>query len=593
MYRVTKLRWRRRVRQRKQQVEDLGSTAEDHIDKHFIRRLVRLVSVRRFVGSWVLLIILLGGIGVTQIRNLTGYYQQLQPVSGGTYSEGVVGSFTNANPLFATTMVDETVSHLVFSGLLKYDEQNKLVNDLVESWQVDQTGLIYSFKLKPNLQWHDGKPLTADDVVFTFQSAQNPDVKSPLFQAWREVVVAKVNQQTVQFSLKAPFASFVYSLTTGIIPKHLLAVTEPSQLRSVAFNTNQPVGAGPFVWQALELSADGYAEREQYIGLVANDTYHLGRPKLDSFVVKSYLSKDRLLTAFKERQLDGVVGLDTLPDENQGKSIRSYDAPLTAIAMAFFLTDSPILKDTKVRSALVQSVDVPAMIKQIGYPVIKADEPFLKNSFAYDPNYRQIGKNLEAANKLLDEAGWPKNTENQRQQNKADLSIRLVGQNNYENGIISKSLQQAWGAVGVKVEVVLQDEADLREVIAGRGYDVLLSAISLGADPDVYAFWHSSQADKRSPGRLNFSNYSSPNADKALDGGRSRTDPALRTAKYKPFLQAWKDDNPALALYQPRFLYVTRGELFNYNPETINTSTDRLNNVHNWMIRQANQPIKQ
>ena len=167
----------------------------------------------------------------------------------------------------------------------------------------------------------------------------------------------------------------------------------------------------------------------------------------------------------------------------------------------------------------------------------------------------------------------------------------MLGLNNAENKVVSRQLQQAWAELGIKIEVVLQDDQDIQASVDGRSYDVLLSAISLGLDPDAYAFWHSSQADPRSVGRLNFSDYKSDAADKSLENGRSRVDEALRSAKYKPFLQAWKTDNPALALYQPRFLYITRGDLFGYNPKSVNTSTDRLNNVHEWMIRQANVPM--
>lgn len=591
MYRLTKLRWRRKVRQRKQQVEGLSLNAEEHFEKHFIRRLVRLVEVRRFVISWVFLFVLLGGIVVTQIRSLTGYYQRLQPVSGGIYTEGIVGSFTNANPLFASTIVDESVSKLLFSGLARYDKHNKLTSDLAETWSLDESGTVYTVKIKPNIKWHDGKPLTADDVVFTFHAAQNPDAKSSMFQTWREVVAKKIDDNTVTLTLKAPFAPFVYSLTTGIIPKHLLETVAPSQLRSVAFNTNKPVGTGPFSWSSLEIVNDDGGGRQQYIGLNANKTYHLGQPKLESFVIKSYLSKDKLLQAFKDRGVDAIVGIDVIPDDLQVRGVHVYETPLTAQVMAFFLTDSGVLKDAKIRSALVQSVNVPEIIKELGYPVIRSDQPFLKSSFAYDPLYKQAGTNIEAANKLLDEAAWVKGKNDQRAQSTTQLIIRMIGQNNYENGVVSKNLQQAWTKIGVKTEVVLQDDEDLQASIANRAYDVLLNSISLGLDPDVYPFWHSSQANPISPVRLNFSNYASQNADKALEGGRSRVDQTLRFAKYKPFLQAWKDDNPALAMYQPRFLYVTRGDLFGFTPPTINTSTDRLSNVHNWMIRQSNVPI--
>lgn len=590
MYRVTKLRWRRKVRQRKQQVEDIGSNAEEQFDKHFIRRIVRLMNVRRFLAAWLLTVILLGGIVIAQTRALVGYYQELHPIPGGIYTEGIVGSLTNANPLFASSMVDTSVAKLVFAGLVRYDDQNKLAPDLAQSWSLDNSGTTYTVKLRQNLKWHDGKPLTADDVVFTYQAAQNPDVKSPLFQVWREVTIKKVNDTTVTFTLKAPFAPFIYSLTTGIIPKHLLSSVDPSQLRAASFNTNHPVGAGPFKWQTLEISGNNPEEREQSIGLLPNQSYHLGAPKLDSYVIKTYVSKDRLLAAFSNRQIDGVVGLDTIPSDNT-KSIRAYETPLTALQMAFFLTDNGVLKDAKVRSALVQAVDVPSVIRELGYPVIRSDEPVLHDSFAYDPAFKQTGKNLDAANKLLDDLGWKKNANGQRMLGDEQVTLRVLGQNNADNKVISKQLQQAWMELGVKVEVVLQDDQDIQASIDGRNYDVLLTAISIGRDPDAYAFWHSSQADPRSVGRLNFSDYKSETADKSLENGRSRVDEALRSAKYKPFLQAWKNDNPALALYQPRFLYVTRGDLFGYEPKTVNSSTDRLNNVHEWMIRQANVPI--
>jgi peptide/nickel transport system substrate-binding protein len=594
MYRVTKLRWRRKVRQRKQQVESLGTTAEDQFDKHFIRRIVRLAMVRRFVGAWLLTIILLCGIVIAQTRGLTTYYQSLQPIGGGIYTEGIVGSLTNANPLFTSSMVDASVSRLVFAGLLRYDERNQLTGDLAQAWKLDDKGTTYSVTLRPDLKWHDGKPLTADDVVFTFQAAQNPDVKSSLFQAWREVTIKKVDDRTVTFTLRTPFAPFIYSLTSGIVPRHLLSEVEPSQLRSISFNTNHPIGAGPFTWQTLEISGSTPETREQSIGLSASESYHLGKPKLDRFVIKTYLSKERLNEAFQDRTVDGMVGVESAP-EDESNSVKTYEAPLTAIQMAFFLTSdqggSPILKDAKVRTALVQAANVPDIIKDLGYPVIRADAPFLRSSFAYDPALKQAGYDAVVAGKLLDEAGWTKGPNGQRKQGETELLIRMRAVNSADNKLIAKKLQQNWTELGIKVDVVLQNEEDNKATVESRSYDVLLSGISLGLDPDAYAFWHSSQADPRSPGRLNFSNYTSQTADKALDDGRTRVDPALRNAKYKPFLQAWKNDNPALALYQPRFLYVTRGTVFGYEPKSLNNSTDRLNNVHNWMIRQANVPI--
>jgi ABC-type transport system substrate-binding protein len=167
--RTTKLRWRRNFRRKQRQLEGIGSGAEEQLDRHFFRRLGRLYEVRTFIISWIMLIVLLVGLTVAQTRALGGYYQTIKPLPGGIYSEGIVGSFTNANPIFATTEVDSSVSRLVFSGLMTYNSQNQLVGDIAKSLTVDPTGKIYTASLNSGIKWQDGEPLTADDVVFTYR----------------------------------------------------------------------------------------------------------------------------------------------------------------------------------------------------------------------------------------------------------------------------------------------------------------------------------------------------------------------------------------------------------------------------------------
>lgn len=590
--RTTRLRFRRRFKRSRKKVEDMGYQAEDHFERHLIRRLTRLLEVRRFIAGWLALIILLG-IGVTlQTRALNGYYQELQPVPGGTHTEGMVGSFTNANPLYATSLTDTTVSRLVFAGLLKYDENNNLVGDLAESWKVDNDKL-YTVTLKPDLRWHDGKPLTSDDVVFTFRTAQNADAKSPLFAGWQGIKIEAVDARTVKFTLSNELAPFIYSLTTGIVPKHSLENTNLAQLRSSPFNTTHPVGAGPFEWSAIEVSGDVVDSREQHIGLKAATTYHKGAPKLQQFVVKTYVSEDQLIKAFNKQEINAVVGLDRLPDSLAHQdNTNEYAAPLTATSMAFFNTDSVFLKDVRVRQALVHAVDVPALVSSLSYPVVPADEPLLRGQLGYDPSLRQLSLNIEQANKLLDEAGWKRPAPDQPRRNDTMvLHLKFYAHNNADYTLITQKLQKAWQDIGVEVEVQLVSDNDLQNAIKGRAYDALLYGISIGSDPDVFAYWHSTQADPRSQSRLNFSNYKSTPADKALEAGRSRVELNLRAAKYKPFLQAWRVDAPALALYQPRFLYITHGQLFGFTPKTINSAADRFANVENWMVREANTVI--
>ncbi len=587
--RTTRLRFKRRFRRSRRRVEDMGYQAEDQFERHLIRRLARLFDVRRFIAGWLGLLLILG-IGVTlQTQALNNYYQQLQPIAGGNHSEGMVGSFTNANPLYATSLTDVSVSRLVFSGLLKYDENNHLVEDLAQSWKVDATGKIYTFTIKSNLTWHDGKPLTASDVVFTYQTAQNADAKSPLFYGLQGVKVQLVDETTVTFTLSNALAPFIYSLTTGIVPKHSLASIDAAQLRSASFNTTSPIGSGPFVWDAIEVSGDSFENHEQHIGLKVFENYHASKPKVQRFVVNTYGNEDQMVAAFKEQKITAIVGLDRLPDSlSEEPEVHEYAAPLTAATMSFFNTESEYLKDARVRQALVQSVDVGALIKGLSYPVVAVDEPLLRKQLGYDPTMKQLPLDLANANKLLDDAGWKRPKPDQNRTNgKNTLRIKLFANNNPDYAYITQKLQKAWQAVGVETEVQLLADADLQSAVLGRTYDALLYGISLGTDPDVFAYWHSSQASALSTSRLNFSNYKSTPADKALEAGRSRVDPELRAAKYKPFLQAWRSDAPALALYQPRFLYITRGKLYNFEPTIMNSAADRFANVNQWMVREA------
>ena len=165
------------------------------------------------------------------------------------------------------------------------------------------------------------------------------------------------------------------------------------------------------------------------------------------------------------------------------------------------------------------------------------------------------------------------------------LTFNLYAADTSESRYVTSALQQQWRAVGVNVHVILQADSDLQNTVAFHTYDALLYGISIGVDPDVFAYWDSSQADPRSSTWLNLSEYKSPTADEALEAGRTRFDPTLRTIKYQPFLQAWQSDAPALGLYQPRLLYITHGPVAGLDEHAINTATDRFDNVVNWEIR--------
>ena len=586
--RTTKLRWRRRFKRSRQQVGDISQQTEEQLDKHFFKRMNRLTNVRRFIGAWMTLCIALIAITIYQTYSLSTYYQKLEPVPGGDYSEGVVGNFTNANPLFATSNVDSTVSRLIFPGLLKYNQQDQLVGDLAENWNSDTSGKVWTVTLKDNLKWQDNVPLTSGDVVFTYKTIQNPDALSPLFGSWKGVSVQELNSRTVQFTLPDALSSFPTSLTNGIIPKHILSSVPVSELRSIDFDTANPIGAGPFKWTTVEVKNITSTSREIEIGLSANPLYYAGRPKLDFYTVNAFTNRNDMLTSFNNRDLNGMSGLESVPRNfKNDSSVNSYNIPLTSEVMVFFNNSQAILSDSQVRQALVESINESKIINGLGYPVLPAKSPLLSFQPGYDSKILQLSTNLKSANQLLTSDGWVKGKDGIRYKNGQPLEFTLVTQNDPQFNYVSQSLAQQWASVGVRVNLINEQSTDIQTTITDKSYDAILYGISIGIDPDVFIYWDSTQAQPNAIPGLNLSLYKSKNTDLSLEAGRTVTNPAERAIKYKGFLQNWQSDAPALALYQPRFLYITRGKLFGFNPSMVNTDTDRLANVANWEIQEV------
>ncbi len=577
-----RLRLRRKMRLHRRQV----TTAGAQTDRYFFRRLERLVQVRRFVGVWLVLIVVLIGCSVVQISSLSQYYQKLQPAAGGVYTEGVVGPFTNANPLYATSAADKTVSKLLFNGLLKYDENNQLTGDLARSWQADERGKVYTVTLQPNIRWSDGRPLTADDVVFTYTIIKNPDAGSPLYDSWQGVTVEAKDAKTVVFTLNNPLASFPHSLTNGIVPKHSLEHVAMAEMRSTAFNTSSPIGSGPFIWQSL--TVDGGAstsDREERIILEANEDYYKGRPKIDTFIVRTFRTDKHMIDRYNQHELNAMTGLYSQP-EDITEHMQVYNFPQAAAMMTFFKTSSGVLADKTIRQALVQAADTDEIRKSLPYTVKTVDSPLLRGNLGYDKSLTQLPFNQKAAADKLNAAGWVLPTNGSiREKDGQKLEFTLYAESSQEATRVTRQLQQQWMKIGVNARVELQNTTDFQITLAEHSYDALLRGVSIGNDPDVFVYWHSSQTDVLSSGRLNFSEYKSDVVDEALSSARTRTDDSLRAAKLKPFLAAWKDDAPAFGLYQPRIMYITRDNVYGLHERPLVSASDRYANVDEWMIR--------
>jgi peptide/nickel transport system substrate-binding protein len=261
--------------------------------------------------------------------------------------------------------------------------------------------------------------------------------------------------------------------------------------------------------------------------------------------------------------------------------------------MTFFNNSHSPLDDASVRRALILGTNRNKLVSLFDQPVRLADSPLLKGQLGYDKSLVEPVYDFSAANQTLDQAGWPKGANGIRSKNGKQLAFILSAQDTPNYSKAAQFLLQSWTKLGVKAQVSYFGRDDLQgSVIANHDYDALLYGVSIGVDPDVYAYWDSSQASITSQGHLNLSEYKSTAADQAIEGGRTRADPAIRAVKYKTFLTQWVKDLPAMPLYQPNYLYITRGPVFNYERKSANAPADMYYGVNDWMVRQKRQNIK-
>ncbi len=586
--RYTKLRIRRRIRHQKKSIEKAGTQAGEQFEEQVLGRWRNLKNVRRFVGGWLVLVFMLI-LGVyIQGRELNAYYLTEVSVPGGTYSEGIVGQISNMNPIFATSAADRAASELQFNALFTYNESNRLVGDLATRFNVNDDGTIYTVELREDVTWHDGEPFTADDVVFTYEAIQHPDTRSYLNSAWRDVSVQKIDEHTVTFALPNPFTPFPHSLADGgIIPKHILGDLDPSQLRGHSFNTSQPIGTGPFIYDDLLVETNDVNTNNQ-LRLSANESYHRGEVNLDRFLLTTYIDREYMVEQFLAGEMASIGGLVTVDHDQLATNLESrwYDLPLNNLVFIFFKTSDDILKDSSVRLALSQAIDQIPIHEAIQNRFPLQDSPILSHQLGYNEDIVQVPNSVESANERLEKAGWKykKGEEDDGFRYKGDtkLTVEIITQNSDDFPGVAREIANQWAVVGVDARVTVVNENDIQQNnILPHNYQTLLFGISFGADPDPFVYWHSSQAGVNG---FNLSEVESDVIDEALESGRTRADLELRAAKYEAFLSRWRSLAPAYALYRPAYGYVQRKNVTGFVPSELNTPEQRFYDVHNWRV---------
>ncbi len=521
----------------------------------------------------------------------SAFGQLLEPVPtrGGSYTEGILGQPEQINPLLLKKDADRDLAQLMYAGLMRYNAQQELEPDLAESYEVSDEGKTYVFHLREHLVWQDGKPLTADDVVFTVGLMKDPEVKSPRRADFQSVTAETVDERTVKFSLSNDaFVPFLRENTTfGILPKHLWENVAPSQVGLSDLNL-RVVGAGPFAFD--QFRKDKETSQITSYALKRNKKYHGQKAYLDSITFRFYDDADLLLRDFRKGKIDGIHSLSpsqkaSIPERTRQKwQIHELQLP-SYFALFFNTAKSDILKDEKVRRALGSSLDREAIVKEaLNGAARVTDAPILPSFLGFNPEITRLTHDDGQAQTLLDEAGW-KIPEGGTIRKKGDIElvIEVVMPDHDPFPKIGAVLKREWEGIGVKTEITMQDSATLRsETIRPRAYQVLLFGQSIAHDPDPYPFWHSSL--REDPG-LNLTSYKNSTVDELLTSARKETDEHQRTLKYLHFQNELARDLPAIFLYVPTYTYALDRGIRGVELSAITFPSDRFADANLWHRR--------
>lgn len=572
---------RKQIVKRMRKVE-VSSTR--HANKFVVGRINNVRAVSREITAWLVFVgILVTALGV-QILWSQGSYMTTAPRNGGAYVEGVLGKINTLNPLFYTTDAEASVARLVFSSLYNYDQSGTLHQDLATNMAIDETQKIYTITIRDGVKWHDGKPLTAKDIVYTINLIKDPATRSPFRTNWLDISVSAKNDTTVSFTLPAVYASFPQALTFPIIPEHILKDVTPSGVRESNFSS-RPIGSGPFSFNRLQQT--DAAGDYKVVHLVSNGNYYVGAPKLSRFELRAYPDSSSLVKAVNRGEVSGAADISVTEVKNITAPVTITPVQLNSGVYLLLNTQGEILKDKAVRQALQVATDTEGIMKALSGGVQALNGPLLSSQLTGADVPRPAATDIAQAAQKLQAAGWVAGKDGFRAKDGVPLALTITTTKNSEYEAAMRMVKEQWQKVGVKVNTHTVDTSSatstfVQDTLQGRNYDVLLYELAIGADPDVYAYWHSSQIG---PSGYNFSNYSNKIVDASLASARSRLEPELRNAKYVLFVQQWLDDTPAIGLYQAANEYVTvKGVRAIQGDASLISEADRYANVLYWTV---------
>ncbi len=519
-----------------------------------------------------------------------------QPTSGGIYTEALVGSMSRLNPaLDWENAADRDVDRLLYCGLIRFDAKGFPRPDAAASWGVSQDGKIYNVSIRPEAVWHDGEPVTSDDILFTIELIKSDasfypqDIKA----LWNEVEIKALDSKTVQFRLPESFAPFLDYLSFGILPKHLLGSLSPEQIANADFNLH-PVGCGPYQFDHL-IVEDGQISG---VVLTAFDKYFGKQPYIPQVVFRYVPSSKAGYEAYRQGEVLGISQItpDVLQDALAEPHLSLYTSRLPELSLIFLNLDNgevAFFQEKAIRQALTIGLNRQRMIDVLlAGQAIPADSPILPGSWAYYDGIQHLDYDPDEAIAILKQEGYFLPAEgNIREKDGTPLAFTLLYPDDELHQSLAELAKENWEKIGVGVTLqAMPYDKLLYDALTPRQYQAALVDLNLmhTPDPDPYPFWHQAEAT----GGQNYAQWDNRAASEYLEQARITADIAERTRLYRNFQVIFAEELPAIPLFYPTYTFGVDSQVRGVQGAPLYDTSDRLANIASWYLvtRRALEP---
>ncbi len=556
-------------------------------DRAIYRAINRFTSAEKVVFFFFTAIFCLTSI--VMLLKVNNLFLVKVPIRGGSVTEGIVGNPRFINPILAISEADKSLVSLVYSGLFRINSNGEMENDLAESLDVSDDGLTYTIKVSPEAVFHDGTPVTSEDVIFTIQKILDPDIKSPLFADFAGVSLGKIDEHSLTISLRRPYPAFAQSLTVGILPKHIWSSVTNDEFSFSQWNV-LPLGSGPYKVNQVTRDSGGIPN---YYELTPFEDVLGKKPFIAKLIFKFYQSENDLLEAYDGGEIESFGGISP-KEASTLKKLKAevVSAPLPRVFAVFFNQNSnSALLDKAVRQALDLTAPKEEIVLEVldgfgevidgplpaGFPTGERSEDYSK----------PLEERFEIASSTLADAGWTHNTDTSilEKKSKTDtikLSFTISTSDNPDLKKTAEMLKSSWQRLGAEVNISIYEAGDLNQsVIRPRRYDALLFGEVVGREGDLFPFWHSSE--RNDPG-LNIALYVNNQVDKMLESIREEADVEKREDLYKSFDETVRSDIPAIFIYSPNYIYIKPSKAKGVSLESLIGPQDRFLSIRDWYI---------